>query len=76
MPLDPSYAAYVLRLRKMQDSNHATWVASVQSVATGEQRSFPSVEALATFFLAQFGSRSADHGLERQREPSPRAEQE
>jgi hypothetical protein len=50
------YASYVLRLRNMQNDCQATWLASLQSTATGEQRSFPSVEALATYLLAEFGS--------------------
>jgi hypothetical protein len=66
MPLDTSYAAYLLRLRKMQDDSRATWVASVQSIPTGEQRSFPSVEALAAFLLAQFPGTLPDDDLGRQ----------
>jgi hypothetical protein len=58
MPPDTSYAAYLLRLRKMQGDGRATWVASVQSISTGEQSSFPSIEALATFLLATFRSGS------------------
>ena len=54
MPRENSYAAYLLRFRKMQDGALAPWAASVQSISTGEQRSFPSIEALATFLLAQF----------------------
>jgi hypothetical protein len=59
MPPSPGYAAYLLRLREMQDDSQTTWVASVQSVATGEQRSFSSVEALATFLLATYQSHLA-----------------
>lgn len=54
MSTGTNYAAYLLRLRKIKDNDRATWVASVQSVATDEQRSFPNVEALATFLLATF----------------------
>lgn len=48
------YASYMLRLRKVRNDTQATWVASVQSTATGEQRSFPSIEALAIFLLSQY----------------------
>jgi hypothetical protein len=54
---DPGYASYLLRLRRVQNESQATWVASVQSTATGEQRSFPSIEALATFLLANYHCR-------------------
>ncbi len=68
MPSELSYAAYLLRLRKFQDGRRATWVASVQSIATGEQRTFSSVEALATFLLAQFPSSLRDEGFVPQEE--------
>ncbi len=54
MSPNSSYVSYVLRLRKMQDDHQPTWVASVQGITTGEQRSFPNVQALATFLLATF----------------------
>ncbi len=57
MTLNASYASYLLRLRQLNYSSRATWVASVQSIATGDERSFPSVEALAAFLLAEFGER-------------------
>lgn len=69
MPHDPSYAAYLLRLRKLQDENRSTWVASIQSVATGENRSFQSVEAFATFLLTTFQA-SGDTDNPRRGEPS------
>jgi hypothetical protein len=49
------YASYLLRLRQVRSDDQATWLASVQNVASGAQRSFPSVEALVTFLLAEFG---------------------
>lgn len=69
---DTSYASYLLRLRKVQNNHRAGWVASVQSTATGEQRSFPSIEALATFLLATYQCPTADGSLECGDEPEPR----
>lgn len=58
MAPEKDYASYLLRLRRLQTGTQPTWVASVQSTATGEQRAFPRVEALATFLLAEFGHQS------------------
>lgn len=49
------YTSYLLRLWQMQNDQQTTWVASVQSTVTGEQRSFPSVGALLEFLQAEFG---------------------
>ena len=49
------YASYLLRLRQVQNDERAMWVASVQSTASGQVRSFPSVEALARFLEAEYG---------------------
>ena len=53
------YASYLLRLWQVQDDEQAAWVASVQSTATGEQRSFGSIEALLDFVRAQYGESGA-----------------
>jgi hypothetical protein len=50
-----SYASYLLRFRSVPRGNGCTWVASMQSTATGERRSFPSVGALLEFLRAEFG---------------------
>lgn len=55
MAPDKDYASYLLRLRKMHSDQQTTWVASVQSTSSGEQLSFPGVEALATFLIAEYG---------------------
>lgn len=49
------YASYLLRLRQVQNDQEVVWVASIQSVVTGEQRPFADVDALVEFLLAQFG---------------------
>jgi hypothetical protein len=41
----PLYLAYLLRLWQI-DGEEAGWRASLRSVANGEQRGFPSLEAL------------------------------
>ncbi len=53
---DPDYASYLLRLRKVQHCGQATWITSAQSVTTSEVRTFPHIEALVTFLLAEYGS--------------------
>jgi hypothetical protein len=55
MQLSTRYTSYLLRLWQMQNDQQTTWVASVQSTATGEQRSFPSISALLEFLQAEFG---------------------
>ena len=56
------YASYLLRLRLMGNRDQANWIASVENTATGNRRSFPSVEALAAFLLAEFGERRSASG--------------
>ena len=55
MSPDRDYASYLLRFRKIQLDRRTTWMASVQSTSSGEQRSFPGVEALAAFLMAEYG---------------------
>ncbi len=55
MQTNAGYASYMLRLRHVRSDDRAIWVASVQSTATGEQRSFSSVDALVAFLQAEFG---------------------
>ncbi len=59
MQSDAGYVSYLLRLRQVYRNNGLAWVASVQSTATGDQRSFPSLAALITFLVAEFGERAA-----------------
>jgi hypothetical protein len=58
MERNANYASYLLRLRRVQNNDRPVWVASVQSTATGEQRSFADLEALVAFLQAQFGDRA------------------
>ena len=51
------YASYLLGLRLIWNDDEPVWKASVENTATGSYRSFPNVEALATFLLAEFGGR-------------------
>jgi ATP/maltotriose-dependent transcriptional regulator MalT len=55
MQTGTSYTSYLLRLTRVGQGSQATWVASVLSTATGDRRSFPSVEALAVFLVAEYG---------------------
>jgi hypothetical protein len=54
MQSNAGYVSYLLRLWQVQSDKHATWVASVQSTATGDRRSFSSVAALIEFLQAEF----------------------
>lgn len=54
-----TYASYLLRLWLVRNGAEATWVASIVRTATGNHRSFPSVEALVTFLLAEYGRAGA-----------------
>ena len=49
------YASYLFRFWQVQNGKRATWVVSIQSTTTGEQRRFPSVDALLEFLRAEFG---------------------
>ena len=55
MNTNARYASFLLRLRWVQTEDRRTWVASLQSTVTGEDRSFPSVGALLEFLQAEFG---------------------
>ena len=55
MPPHANYAAYLLRLREVQDGDRVAWIATVQSTATGEQRSFASMNAFVAFLQAEYG---------------------
>jgi ATP/maltotriose-dependent transcriptional regulator MalT len=57
MQTSTGYASYLLRLTRVGHGSRATWVASTQSTATGDRRSFPSVDALVAFLVAEFGNR-------------------
>ncbi len=50
------YNSYMLRLHWAQNSDHPTWVASIQSTKTGELRWFPNVDALIQFLQEEFGN--------------------
>ena len=51
------YASYLLRFRLVRNDDQPIWIASIDNTATGSHRSFPNVEALAAFLLAEFGGR-------------------
>jgi hypothetical protein len=54
MQHDAGSTSLLLRLRQSDD--RATWLVSVQNVSTGDRRAFPSIEALVTFLLAEYGA--------------------
>ena len=56
MEFNARYASYLLRLRQVRSDDKATWLASVKNVDSGEQRLFPSIDALITFLLAEYGT--------------------
>jgi hypothetical protein len=49
-----AYASYMLRLRQMHRGPELVWVASLHSVATSEEHSFPSIRALVAFLLDEY----------------------
>jgi hypothetical protein len=51
-----SYASYLLRLRRVQSDAGRTWLASLQSTATGAEQWFVDVSALVEFLHSEFGS--------------------
>ncbi len=51
------YSSYMLRFRVTPSGNQTNCLVSIEDTATGSRRSFPNVEALATFLLAEFGER-------------------
>jgi hypothetical protein len=51
------YASYLLRLRLVRNDDQPVRIASIDDPASGSHRSFPNVEALAAFLLAEFGGR-------------------
>lgn len=51
------YVSYMLRLRRIWDDDQPIWTGSLEDNATGSHRSFPNVETLAAFLLAEFGRR-------------------
>jgi hypothetical protein len=56
MPKPTSHdISYLLRCWRVQDYRQYSWVVCAQSTATGEQRMFPSIEALLQFLQAEFG---------------------
>ena len=50
------YSLYMLRFRVTPTGNQLNCLVSIEDTATGSHRSFPNVEALATFLLAEFGA--------------------
>ncbi len=57
---DKSYASYLLRFRCVQGDQGRTWVASIQSTATSEQRRFANLDALLQFLRDRFGECARD----------------
>lgn len=51
------YASYMLRLRLVWNDEEPIWVASMEDTVTGSHRSFPNLEALTAFLLAEYGGR-------------------
>jgi hypothetical protein len=51
-----SYASYLLRLRRVQSDTGRSWLASLQSTATGAEQWFVDVNALVEFLQREFGN--------------------
>jgi hypothetical protein len=54
--LTDTYASYLLRLRRVQSDAGRSWLASLQSTATGAEQWFVDVNALVEFLQSEFGS--------------------
>jgi hypothetical protein len=50
-----SYTSYLLRLRRVQSDTGRSWLASLQSTATGAEQWFVDVNALVEFLQGEFG---------------------
>lgn len=55
MMSDNRYVSFMLRLQWMENKDHPTWVASIQSTKTGELHCFPSLDTLIEFLWDEFG---------------------
>ena len=56
MPIaDSSYTSYLLRFWCAEKDGRQTWIACLQSTATGERRWFPDLEALVRFLRDELG---------------------
>jgi hypothetical protein len=53
LTLTDRYAAYMLRMQRTKNDQQPTWIVSMQSTKTGDQRWFPSLEALVAFLRYQ-----------------------
>jgi hypothetical protein len=51
-----SYTSYLLRLRRVQSDTGRSWLASLQSTATGAEQWFVDVNALVEFLQREFGN--------------------
>jgi hypothetical protein len=51
-----SYTSYLLRLRRVQSDTGRSWLASLQSTATGAEQWFVDVNALIEFLQSEFGN--------------------
>jgi len=48
------YASFLLRLRLAENNGRPTWVTSLQSTRTGEQRYFANLDARVRFLRSEF----------------------
>ena len=53
---DNDYNSYLLRLRRVKSGDTSFWISSLESTATGERRSFPTLDALVAFLDAEYGN--------------------
>ncbi len=51
---ETDYASYMLRLRRVKTGETSRWIPSLESTATGERRSFPTLDALYEFIESEF----------------------
>ena len=49
----PCYLSYLLRLWQVQENEHTTWRASLESSHTGERWGFATLDALCAFLREQ-----------------------
>jgi hypothetical protein len=57
---DKEYSSFMLRFRRMQADDQATWIVSLQGLQTGQMQCFPGLEGLIAFLLSEFGPAIAE----------------
>jgi hypothetical protein len=59
LPQNSNYASFLIRFHWTHNGDKPTWVVSIQSTKTGEQRWFPNLEALIDYLQTEYGDEAA-----------------